>query len=390
MAAEGRADSEPRGGGLHRPELFLRRLRPMVLPERTAAGVRGPRLHAVGVLARRARSAGHAHRTGVRSRRRGVDRRGRRHDPGRRAGSRTRGRPRSDDALRAARRRRPAGRSTTISWPRSSRARRARSPSCGSRTAASGCGSGESIPATSLCPSDSTRVRASPVPRTCRARGISRRLERQSRLDSRAGFSKRVLSRQGRCERYDAPRLRTSSDGLNVSRRSEGSLARRSPARTGRRAMNADQSPPDTTSSENRTARMSSVASEPLVVPGHQHQGLGAVESGRDRHASARSELREQRGGDEIGRRRDENPVERRVLGPSGGAVAGPHLDIVAPLLGEPPRRAGRQLLDDLDAVDPGGQGGTAPRPGSRARCRRRALGRSGRTSSRSVIRATM
>ena len=54
--------------------------------------------------------------------------------------------------------------------------------------------------------------------------GPSGRLERRrsSHLSRRAEFSKRVLGRQGQgCQRQDAPRLPTSSGGLNMPRGSE-------------------------------------------------------------------------------------------------------------------------------------------------------------------------
>ena len=90
LEAQGRADTESRRGPVHRPQLHIGWPGPMVLPERTAAGVRRPRLHPLGVLPRRARRTRHPHRPRLRCRRGRVDRRDRHVDPPRRARSRHR------------------------------------------------------------------------------------------------------------------------------------------------------------------------------------------------------------------------------------------------------------------------------------------------------------
>ena len=83
VEAPGRIDSESRRGRFHLPQLFLRPSGPVVLPERTTAGIRRPRLHPLGVRARRTGSADHPDRPPVRRRRKRVARRGGHHDPGR-------------------------------------------------------------------------------------------------------------------------------------------------------------------------------------------------------------------------------------------------------------------------------------------------------------------
>ena len=83
---------------------------------------------------------------------------------------------------------------------------------------------------------------------------------------------------------------------------------------------------------------------------------LSAGQANRDHHSSASLELVDQGSWDQIGRRRDDHLVERRLLGPAEIAVCRADFDVSVALSFQPLRCSLRQLVDDFDAMDPAGK----------------------------------